>query len=70
MESTSVYRKPVYYMLEDRLVCWLSGMTCDVTFAAAHSRIRTGNGPRAMASLRNLAVSILRPTGAINIAKG
>ncbi|WP_250279508.1 hypothetical protein [Frankia sp. Cppng1_Ct_nod] len=45
-------------------------MTCDVTFAAAHSRIRTGNGPRAMASLRNLAVSILRPTGTINIAKG
>ena len=32
------------------------------------SQVRTGNGPRVMASLRNLAITILRLSGAINIA--
>ncbi len=41
----------------------------DVTFDEDRSQIRTGNGPRVMASLRNLAISILRRCGATNIAK-
>jgi predicted transposase YbfD/YdcC len=41
----------------------------DVTYTEDHSRLRTGNAPRAMASLRNLAISALRLTGATNIAK-
>jgi hypothetical protein len=32
-------------------------------------RVRTGNAPRAMASLCNLAIGILRHTGRSNIAK-
>ncbi|MEV4076120.1 ISAs1 family transposase, partial [Nonomuraea fuscirosea] len=41
----------------------------DVTYAEDHSRVRTGNAPRAMASLRNLAIGALRLTGAGNIAQ-
>jgi predicted transposase YbfD/YdcC len=41
----------------------------DVTYNEDHSRLRTGNAPRAMASLRNLAISALRHTGATNIAQ-
>lgn len=40
----------------------------DVTFAEDHSHVRTGAGPQVMASLRNLVISILRLTGATNIA--
>jgi predicted transposase YbfD/YdcC len=40
----------------------------DVTFAEDASQIRTGNTPRAMASLRNLAIAILRLRGWRNIA--
>jgi hypothetical protein len=32
------------------------------------SRVRTGNGPRVMASLRNLAITVLRLTGKSSIA--
>jgi hypothetical protein len=32
---------------------------CDVTFAEDASQVRTGTTPRAMASLRNLAIGIL-----------
>jgi predicted transposase YbfD/YdcC len=32
----------------------------DVVFAEDHSQIRTGGGPRMMATLRNLAISLLR----------
>ena len=32
----------------------------DVTFAEDHSQIRTGSGPRMMALLRNLAISLVR----------
>ena len=42
----------------------------DVTYAEDASRIRTGNAPRTMASLRNLAVNALRLAGHTNIAKG
>jgi len=40
----------------------------DVVFAEDHSQIRTGTGPAVMATLRNLAVSVHRLTGATNIA--
>jgi hypothetical protein len=42
----------------------------DVTFAEDTSRIRTGSGPRIMASLRNLAIAVLRRAGYTNIAEG
>ena len=42
----------------------------DVTYTEDHSRVRTGNAPRAMATLRNLAISTLRHNGWSNIAKG
>jgi Transposase DDE domain len=35
----------------------------DTTFAEDASQVRTGNAPRAMASLRNLAIGILRAHG-------
>jgi predicted transposase YbfD/YdcC len=41
----------------------------DVTFDEDRSQIRTGNGPRVMATLRNLAISLLRLAGATNIAQ-
>jgi hypothetical protein len=40
----------------------------DVTFAEDASQTRNGNAPRAMASLRNLAIGILRAHGDRNIA--
>jgi hypothetical protein len=40
----------------------------DVTFDEDRSQIRKGSGPRVMASLRNLAISVLRLAGAENIA--
>jgi predicted transposase YbfD/YdcC len=42
----------------------------DVTFAEDASQVRTGTAPRAMASLRNLAIGILRDRGHRNIAAG
>lgn len=41
----------------------------DVTYREDASRIRSATGPRAMASLRNLAISALRATGHTNIAQ-
>jgi predicted transposase YbfD/YdcC len=42
----------------------------DVTFDEDRCQIRTGSGPRVMATLRNLAISVLRLAGAVNIAAG
>jgi predicted transposase YbfD/YdcC len=42
----------------------------DVTFAEDASRVRTRSGPRIMASLRNLAIAVLRRAGYTNIAEG
>ncbi len=42
----------------------------DVTFDEDRSQIRTGSGPRVMATLRNLAISVLRLAGHKNIARG
>jgi predicted transposase YbfD/YdcC len=39
-----------------------------VTWDEDRSQIRTGNGPQVMASLRNLAITILRLAGETNIA--
>lgn len=52
-----------HWAIEDRLH-WVR----DVLFDEDRSQIRTANGPRVMASLRNLAVNILRLTGVTNIA--
>lgn len=41
----------------------------DETFGEDRSQIRTGSAPRVMATLRNLAITILRKSGATNIAK-
>jgi predicted transposase YbfD/YdcC len=41
----------------------------DVTFAEDASTVHTGTAPRAMATLRNLAIGLLKLLGAANIAK-
>lgn len=41
----------------------------DVTYGEDDSQVRTGNAPRTMASLRNLAIGLLRQAGETNIAK-
>ncbi len=41
----------------------------DVTFDEDRSQVRKGNGPRVMATLRNLAISVLNMAGATSIAK-
>jgi predicted transposase YbfD/YdcC len=52
-----------HWLVEDSLH-WVR----DMTFGEDSSQIRTRNGPRVMASLRNLAITILRLTGHANIA--
>jgi hypothetical protein len=42
--------------------------TAGVVFDEDRSQIRTANGPRIMASLRNLAITVLRLSGVDNIA--
>jgi predicted transposase YbfD/YdcC len=41
----------------------------DVTFGEDASRVRTGNAPQTMATLRNTVISLLRAAGTTNIAK-
>lgn len=53
-----------HWAIENRLH-WVR----DVTYDEDRSQVRTGSGPRVMASLRNLAVSALRVAGATNIAQ-
>ena len=52
-----------HWTIEDRLH-WIR----DTDYDEDRSQVRTRNGPRVMASLRNLAITILRLAGAINIA--
>jgi predicted transposase YbfD/YdcC len=52
-----------HWLIEDRLH-WVR----DVTYDEDRSQVRTANGPRVMASLRNLAITILRLTGETSIA--
>jgi hypothetical protein len=54
-----------HWQIEDRLH-WVR----DVTFDEDRSQIRAGHGPQVMASLRNLAISLLRLAGYGNIARG
>lgn len=42
----------------------------DVTLDEDRSQVRTGNAPRTMASIRNLAINMLRTNGVTNIARG
>jgi predicted transposase YbfD/YdcC len=73
----------VYLITSDRdadpatLAAWVRGHweieNClhwvrDVTYQEDKSLVRTGNAPRVMASLRSLAISLLRLDGHINIA--
>ena len=52
-----------HWGIEDRLH-WIR----DVVYDEDRSQVRTGNGPRVMASLRNLAIAILQLTGHASIA--
>ena len=52
-----------HWTIENRLH-WVR----DVTFDEDHSRVRTGAGAQVMASIRNLAISLLRLAGARYIA--
>jgi predicted transposase YbfD/YdcC len=52
-----------HWLIEDRLH-WVRDMDWDED----RSQVRTGNGPRVMASLRNLTVTVLRLTGETSIA--
>jgi predicted transposase YbfD/YdcC len=52
-----------HWGIEDRLH-WVR----DVTYDEDRSQVRTASGPRVMASLRNLAIAILRLTGHASIA--
>jgi predicted transposase YbfD/YdcC len=75
----------VYVITSDRradpatLAAWVKGhweienklhWVRDVTYQEDKSLVRTGNAPRVMASLRSLAVSLLRLGGHDNIAAG
>jgi len=42
----------------------------DVTFDEDRSQVRTGAGPHVMASLRNIAITLLRLAGCTNVAEG
>lgn len=42
----------------------------DVTYDEDRSQVRTGNGPRVMCSLRNLAIALIRTTGWPSIPSG
>jgi len=53
-----------HWCIENRLH-WVR----DVTFDEDRSKVRTGEGPRTMATLRNLAISLLRLHGIKNIAQ-
>lgn len=41
----------------------------DVTYNEDHSQVRTGNAPRTMATLRNIAIGLLRRMKLPNIAR-
>jgi predicted transposase YbfD/YdcC len=64
----SLYAQPAaiirgHWGIEDRLH-WARG----IDFGEDRSQARTASGPRVMASLRNLAITILRLSGAASIA--
>ena len=50
MESTGVYWKPVFYLLEDDVECWLPTPGTCVTYRAARPMLRTRRGSRSWSS--------------------
>lgn len=61
---------PTHQARPAELATWVKGhWKIDVTFVEDFSQARTGTGPHTMATLRNLAISILRLDGHTNIAK-
>jgi predicted transposase YbfD/YdcC len=69
---------PVHQARPADLAAWIRGhwtienklhYVRDVAYGEDHSQTRTGNTPRAMATLRNLAISALRLAGETNIAQ-
>ena len=54
-----------HWTIENRLH-WVRDCSLDED----RSQVRTGSGPRAMASLRNLVISMLRISGVTNVAQG
>lgn len=54
----------MHWTIENRLH-WVR----DVVYDEDRSQVRTGQGPQVMASLRNLAISLLRLARASSIAK-
>lgn len=42
----------------------------DVTFDEDRSRVRTGDAPRVLATLRNAAIAIIRHAGFANVGQG
>ncbi|MCI3926188.1 ISAs1 family transposase [Paenibacillus sp. TRM 82003] len=62
LETLAGYLR-AHWCIENR-VHWVR----DVTFDEDRCRIRTGSGPQVMATLRNLAITVLRLAGHTNIA--
>ncbi len=69
---------PVHQARPADLAAWIRGhwtienklhYVRDVAYGEDHSQTRTGNTPRAMATLRNLAISALRLAGETNITQ-
>lgn len=56
-----------HWTIENRLH-WTVDRTSGVSYDEDRSQTRTGNGPRTMASLRNLAITALRLAGHQNLA--
>jgi hypothetical protein len=74
----AVTSQPAAHTTAAALATWIRGHRCvenrlrwvrDATSDEVRSPVRTANGQRIMAFLRGLAISILRPTGAANIAQ-
>jgi hypothetical protein len=65
LEAACPARGPATWALVD----WeRAALVRDVTFAEDASRIRTASGPQVMATLRNLAIGLLRLAGHTQIA--
>lgn len=75
--SYAIISLPAHQAKPDQIAAWLRGhwkienqlhWVRDVTYGEDGSTARTGNGPHVMASLRNLAITILRLAGHASIA--
>ncbi|WP_205808932.1 hypothetical protein [Micromonospora sp. HNM0581] len=68
--SPATYSAPTgLYFEEDNHGHGQRGYVTKTTYAEDTSRLRTGNAPRVMATLRNTAISLLRLAGITTIAK-